>query len=323
MKSLSMWTAALFCLAVGTQNLHAAPGECSANLPAGLIIRLLPDEKLIAGMSTGPTAFTVNADVRFFPNRPPLLARGSKVLATIAESKEAGHFYGKARIQLTLDSILTADFCEYPIDGKIIEVARNKVADNVIWGRGHARRDAIALLFPPTTVYQLVRLPSRGSKLVVDDETAISVKLMQSVSLSEERTMKLSGNRQPGVFRTEILSSPEQEATRVVAAACLPREARQPDLPIVQGTRVLRAVRNLTPYHVSLNIDNANTVIFPPCYGPSMISVPTTDLKLEASASLVTTTGQRQVRVKVVPNLRGDGWDILPDSLEPAATAAN
>jgi hypothetical protein len=314
MKSLSLWTAALFCLAVGTQNLDAAPGECSAILPAGLIIRLLPDENLIAGMSTGPAIFTVNSDVRFFPNGPALLARGSKVLGTIAESKEAGRFYGKAQIRLILDSILTSDSCEYPIDGKIIEVARNKVEDNVIWGGGHARRDVIALLFPPTTVYQLVRIPSRGPKLVVDHETPISIKLMQPVSLSQERTI---------VFRPSPSSPEQQEVTRVVAAACLPSDSRQADLPIVQGTRVLRAVRNLTPYHVSLHIDRANTVIFPPCYGPSMISVPTTDIKLEASASLVTTTGQRQVRVKVVPNLRGDGWDILPDALEPAATAAN
>jgi hypothetical protein len=279
MKSLSLWTAALFCLALGTQNLYAAPGECSAILPAGLIIRLLPDENLIAGMSTGPAIFTVNSDVRFFPNRPPLLARGSKVLGTIAESKEAGHFYGKAQIRLILDSILTSDSCEYPIEGKVIEITRNKVEDNAI--------------------------------------TAISIKLMQSVSLSEERTMSKT------VFRPPPSSPEQQDATRVVAAACLPSEARQPDLPIVQGTRVLRAVRNLTPYHVSLHIDRANTVIFPPCYGPSMISVPTTDIRLEASASLVTTAGQRQVRVKIVPNLRGDGWDILPDTLEPATTAAN
>jgi hypothetical protein len=279
MKSLSLWTAALFCLALGTQNLYAAPGECSAILPAGLIIRLLPDENLIAGMSTGPAIFTVNSDVRFFPNRPPLLARGSKVLGTIAESKEAGHFYGKAQIRLILDSILTSDSCEYPIEGKVIEITRNKVEDNAI--------------------------------------TAISIKLMQSVSLSEERTMSKT------VFRPPPSSPEQQDSTRVVAAACLPSEARQPDLPIVQGTRVLRAVRNLTPYHVSLHIDRANTVIFPPCYGPSMISVPTTDIRLEASASLVTTAGQRQVRVKIVPNLRGDGWDILPDTLEPATTAAN
>jgi hypothetical protein len=49
-----------------------------------------------------------------------------------------------------------------------------------------------------------------------------------------------------------------------------------------------------------------------------MITTPTSEFKLEASASLLTTGGQRQIRVKIVPN-SGNGWDILPDTGEPIA----
>jgi hypothetical protein len=171
---------------------HARGTECPAYIPAGVVIRMLPDERLTAGTSSGPTIFTVSSDLRFFPNRPPLLARGSKVLGTIIESKQAGRIFGKARLKVTLHSILTSDFCEYPIDAKVIDVGRHKVKDEVVLGAGHAQRDVVALLFPPTTIYQLLRIPSRGPRLVLDNETALNIKLMQPVSLAETPTRATS-----------------------------------------------------------------------------------------------------------------------------------
>src|SRR5881628_16113 len=144
MKSLSVCTAVFFGLAVCSVAAQASATDCPAYIPAGVVIRVLPDEKLTAGRSSGPTILTVSSDVRFFPNRPPLLARGSKVLGTIVESKKAGHFFGKARARIALTSILTSDFCEYPIDARIIEAGRNKVEEDVVFGRGHAHRDLVA-----------------------------------------------------------------------------------------------------------------------------------------------------------------------------------
>jgi hypothetical protein len=200
MKSFCVCIAVSVCLALLTNEARAAAAECPVHLPAGVVIRLLPDEKLIAGISSGPTLFTVSSDLRFFPNKPPLLPRGSKVLGTIAESKEAGHFYGKARLKITLTSILTSDLCEYPIEAKIIEAGRQKVESEVILGRGHARRDVVALLFPPTTVYQVLRTPSRGPKLVLDRETPLYIKLMEPLSLTETPG-RLSASGQFGILR--------------------------------------------------------------------------------------------------------------------------
>src|SRR6058998_182451 len=183
MKSLSVCTAVFFGLAVCSVAAQASATDCPAYIPAGVVIRVLPDEKLTAGRSSGPTVLTVSSDVRFFPNRPPLLARGSKVLGTIVESKQAGRFHGKARLRITLGSIMNSDLCEYPIDAKIVEADRREVKDEVVWGRGHGHRDLIALLFPPTTIYQLVRTPSRGPKLILDKETPLSIKLLEPVSL--------------------------------------------------------------------------------------------------------------------------------------------
>jgi hypothetical protein len=223
---------------------------------------------------------------------------------------------------MALTSILTSDFCEYPIDAKIIEAGKLKVSDGVIIGRGHAKRDVFALVFPPTTIYQLLRLPSRGPKLVVDNEMPIVVKLLQPVSLGQT---SLEREREtPNRTGLSLQTLPaREEKTEGVAGPCPGMPARNSIRPVTQANNVVRPVRNLTPYHVSLYMDRKRVAILPPCYGPSMISTPASDFKLEASGSLVTGDGQKQIGVKILPTTGGDGWDIVPETGEPIAFKAN
>src|SRR2546425_2431735 len=166
MKSLLIWTVIVLSSAASTL---AAAAPCQASLPAGTIIRMFPGERLVAGRAFGPVVFTVTPDVRLFPNRPAVIPRGSKVLGNVMESKQAGRLVGRAQTQIVLTSILTADSCEYPIDAKALEAGRyTATRDGVVVGRGHARRDLFEVLFPPTTIYQLIRIPSRGPSLVLD-----------------------------------------------------------------------------------------------------------------------------------------------------------
>jgi hypothetical protein len=334
MKSRSVCIGVFVFLAQFAAVPHASAAECPAYIPAGVVIRMFPDEKLIAGSSSGPTIFTVSSDLRFFPNRPPLLARGSKVLGDIAESKEAGRIYGKARLKITLRSILTSDLCEYPIDAKIIEAAHHRVQDEVVFGRGHAHRDVVALLFPPTTIYQLLRIPSRGPKLILDHENALNIKLMEPLSLGEAPA-RLSQNERTGPLgaRTdqtagnfsEVKAEFGQQAPRLeqrgtgngVSGACSVHDF--PALPIVRATTILRPVRNLTPYHVSLYIDRKPVLILPPCYGPSTIATPATEFHLEAIATVLTAGGQKQITLKVVPSPGNKGWDVVADDDERIA----
>jgi hypothetical protein len=337
MKSLFVCSV-FVCLAACAPMAIAA--DCPANLPAGLIIHIFPDEKITAGITSGPTILTVGSDVRFFPNRPPLLARGSKVLGQIVESKQAGRFHGKARARIALMSILTSDYCEYPIDAQIIEAGRNKVEEDVVSGRGHAHRDLVALLFPPTTIYQLLRIPSRGPKLVLDNETPLTIKLLQPVSLGEA-PRRLSENDPLGALSTRVdqierdfssiktaLASsqtiPSQEQfARPVSGPCPATEVGPSTRPIAGRTSILRPVRNLTQYHVSVYVDRTPVLIMPPCYGPSMITMPAKEFKLEAAASVLTTGGQREIRMKVVPSAGGNGFDIVQDLGEVMAVRTN
>src|SRR4051812_18120624 len=67
MNYLTISSAALVVLALQMHSVaYAAPAECAATLPAGITIRVSPDEKLTAGVTTGPTILTVTSDVRFF-----------------------------------------------------------------------------------------------------------------------------------------------------------------------------------------------------------------------------------------------------------------
>jgi hypothetical protein len=324
MKSLVVWTATLVWLIVCAPMGYASTAGCPANLPAGTIIKILSDEKLTAGFTSGPIVFTVGSDVRSFVDRPPLLPRGSKVLGQVVESKQAGRLRGKAHSQIVLNSILTDDFCEYPIDAKILEAGRFKVEDNVVWGRGHAKRDLFALLFPPTTVYQLLRIPGRGPKLVLDVETPIMIKLMQplypgeapsSSSESELSTLRARIDQlQRQILNLESTAGtaiPQGPESMLIASACPPTELRSPTSPIVYKDTVLRPVRNLTPYHVRLYLNGRQVALLPPCYGPSMVRMPVYAFYLEGLASILTAEGQAQIGVKVVPNINENGWDIV------------
>src|SRR5215470_14220445 len=172
----------------------AGPSDtsCSMNIPAGTIIRVYPDEHIVAGTTSGPLLFTVVADVRLFLNKPPIIPRGSKVLGTMENSKRAGRLWGRAKARPVFTSILTPDFCEFAIDARLIGAKKYQVSDEVVVGRGHPRRDAFALLFPPTTLYQLIRLPARGPKLTIGEEEQLDIKLLHPVYVARSESSQLT-----------------------------------------------------------------------------------------------------------------------------------
>ena len=332
MKTLSVWTATLVSLAIFGLTAYASPAGCPAHLPAGTIIRIFPDEKLVADVTSGPVIFTISSDVRFFPNHPPLLSRGSKVLGRIVESRQAGRLWGKAQMHIVLTSILTPDYCEYPIDTKILEAGRYTVRNDVVIGRGHAGRDAFLLLFPPTTVYQLIRIPSRGPSLVVDPEMPIVIKLLEPVEIAQSSDVREAAFVPS--FRNEVnrLESRLDQIERAVSSVKAPDPPPRPDhtgcpagsvqtpmAPIIEKQGVRRPIRNVTPYYVRLYMNRTPVAILAPCYGPSMLLTPTSGFKLAATASLPIEGRQKQLELQIIPNPKGNGWDISSSSQEASS----
>ena len=296
MKSLLIWT----ILLSPTASTLAAAAPCQASLPAGTIIRMFPDERLVAGRALGPVVFTVTPDVRLFPNRPAVIPRGSKVLGNVMESKQAGRLVGRAQTQIVLTSILTADSCEYPIDAKILEAGRyTATRDGVVVGRGHARRDLFEVLFPPTTIYQLIRIPSRGPSLVLDAETPITIKLMEPLAA------------QSAVSQAEVAPS-FPSAPAPARLDCATSGAQTTPWPGIR--QIFYPIRNRTPYKARLYMNGRPVSVLPPCYGPTMLIAFTSNFRLAATAVLATRQGQREVKLQIVPNENEDGWDIVDEA---------
>src|SRR5207247_678063 len=193
------------------------------------------------GTTSGPLLFTVAADVRFFPNRPPLLPRGSKILARMESSTQAGRLWGRAKARVVFTSILTPDFCEYPIDAALIQAGKHRIREAVVIGRGHPRRDVFALLFPPTTLYQLVRLPARGPKLVLDPEVQLNLKLLESVYLAQSTANEAASPASADPPPRRPPSPTPATASRVASSECTVSAGRRMVLSSHSGNGILRS----------------------------------------------------------------------------------
>jgi len=292
----------LSCL---TSTALASPSDtsCSINIPAGTIIRVYPDEHIVAGTTSGPVLFTVAADVRFFVNRPPILPRGSKIIGKMESSAEAGRLWGRARAHLAFSSILMPDFCEYPIDATLIGTKKYQVREEVIIGRGHARRDALALLFPPTTLYQLIRLPARGPKLSIREEEQLVIKLVQPAYLarsqSDQTAASIEQTRQSATPATAS-KPPNLECPKLYNGGMV--------LPARSGS--LRSFRNATVYDVVLYANGIPVGTIASC-SESVLSLPRGEVKLKAIATVPEDNGQREVEAALGLNDKLTGWQVL------------
>jgi hypothetical protein len=297
--------------------------SCPTQIPAGTVIRIFPDERILAGRTSGPMLFTVASDVRLFLNRPPILPRGTKVIADMEESKQAGRLWGRAKAQVVFRSILTSDFCEYSINATLLEAAEYDIDEETIVGKGHPWRDLFAFLFPPTTVYQLIRTPARGPKLIVDDETALTIKLLEPVFPVQSRTsayapnvsradqVPLSSLEQSTAPKSEeasteegdqiILACPERSQTRIRSRT---------HLAVTRGGRVvLRPFKNTTPYEAVIHANGVQVGRTSAC-SESELVIPGGNLRLQAFLWVPEERGQRQVEADLELNDMRTGWRV-------------
>jgi hypothetical protein len=179
-----MLSAGLFAMLVAA----AAP---EMMIPEGTILPVVLNETLNTSkvQENDPVLFTLAEDIRSAGHRGPvLLPRGSSVVGRIVTTDRAGHFFGRSSMEIQLREIITPTGEVYDgVSTKIVDVAKKKgqkaviKADGGIQGPGHAKRDTFFLLFPPTTVFQLLATPKRGPDTVLPIETRLYVKLMTPI----------------------------------------------------------------------------------------------------------------------------------------------
>jgi hypothetical protein len=225
-------------------------------------------------------------------------------------STQAGRLWGRAKAEVVFTSILTPNFCEYPIDATLIQAGNHQVREEVIVGRGHARRDVLALLFPPTTLYQLIRLPARGPKLILDDEAQFTVKLLQPVYAARSANQTAAAPSPPAETPGRQPSSTSVTERRSASSSCAEIRGRRLALPTRFRQGILRPFQNTTPYEVVVYQNRAVLGTIAPC-SESVLMVPRGGVNLKAIATIPEDQGQREVEAALGLNDRQTGWQVL------------
>lgn len=170
--------------------LLAAPAS-EMMIPEGTILPVVLNENLNTKrlQDNDPILFSLAEDIRTAGRRGPvLLPRGSSVVGRIVMSERAGHFVGRSHLDIRVQQIITPTGEVYDgVSTKIIDFAKKKGqkgevrADGELQGPVHRKRDTFFLLFPPTTIFQLLATPKRGPDVELPVETRLFVKLMTPI----------------------------------------------------------------------------------------------------------------------------------------------
>src|SRR6185295_18079387 len=160
-------------------------------IPEGTILSVVLNETLNTAklQDNDPVLFTLADDIRTAGHRGPvLIPRGSNVVGRVVLTDRAGHFFGRSNMDIRLEEIITPTGEVYDgVSTKIVDIAKKKGQKGEVKGDGslqgpvHRKRDTFFLLFPPTTLFQLMATPKRGPDVVLPVETRISVKLMTPI----------------------------------------------------------------------------------------------------------------------------------------------
>jgi hypothetical protein len=129
-------------------------------------------------------------------------------------------------MDIRLQEIITPTGESYDgVSTKIVDIAKRKdqkvevKADGGLQGPTHRKRDAFFLLFPPTTLFQLMATPKRGPDIVLPAETRLYVKLMSPIYVEAP---------------AQIAEAPRAPQPAPQAAIAQPAPIPQP-APYVQG----------------------------------------------------------------------------------------
>jgi hypothetical protein len=179
-----MLSAALFAMLLSA-------GAQEMIIPEGTILPVILNETVTTARleENDPILLTLAEDVRSGRQRGVvLLPRGSNVVGRIVNTERAGHFIGRSQLGLNVQEIITPTGETYDgLSTKIVDIGKakgKKGGVNVkggIHGPVHRKRDTLLLLFPPTTLFQLLATPKRGPDVVLPAETRLYVKLMTRI----------------------------------------------------------------------------------------------------------------------------------------------
>jgi hypothetical protein len=210
-KKLKIMKAKVLCLLLGVA-LMALPGTASAKeivLPAGTLMTCTLDEPNFssATVTVGDPFLCHPRAMQMFGQS--VFPRGAYLVGHLQADKDPGHFVGKGYLQLSFDRIGLAD-TDLPISAKIIAVRGYRVdREGKIIGHGHATRDVVEWMLPPLWPWKVLTLPARGPRPTLKGEVAVTLRLMEDVTVPSGNSPNRFGEPGAGLARPpRVFSSP-------------------------------------------------------------------------------------------------------------------
>jgi hypothetical protein len=196
-------------------------------VPAGTIVQCTLEDAKLSSKTAAPddpvlcdTGNLREFGVSVFP-------RGAYLEGRFTAARDPGRLWGKGWMQIEFDHLLLPG-AELPIATRVTSVPNLKVdLQGKIHGKGHAGRDSIEWAIPVLWPEKVVTLPLRGPRPELKQETRITLKLMESLTVPQGVAGYLANAPlvRPGAFRP---SPPSERAGLEPAVREIPPPTSMP-----------------------------------------------------------------------------------------------
>jgi hypothetical protein len=172
-------------------------------VPAGTIVQCTLEDAKLSSKTAAPDdpILCDTGNLREFGTS--VFPRGAYLEGRFTAARDPGHFWGKGWMQIEFDHLLLPG-AELPIATRVTSVPHLKVdLQGKIHGTGHAGRDSIEWAIPVLWPEKIVTLPLRGPRPVLKQETRVTLKLMESLTVPQGVAGYMANAPlvRPGAFR--------------------------------------------------------------------------------------------------------------------------
>ena len=155
-------------------------------IPAGSLVQCTVSEPKLSSKTTAigdPVLCQLSHSERYGRS---VLPTNSYLVGRFEDYKDPGHFVGKGWMELRFDRMVIEPNTVLPVDARVVAVPGYNVDRNGrILGKGHAVRDAVLWSIPILWPLDLVMLPMRGPRPTLKEETRMTLKVMDDLSIPD------------------------------------------------------------------------------------------------------------------------------------------
>jgi hypothetical protein len=158
-------------------------------IPAGSLIGCTISEPRLSSKTTAvgdPVMCRVGHSGRY---GGAVLPYNSYLVGEFEGYRDPGHFVGKGWMELRFDRMVIEPDTVIPIDARVVDVPGYRVdREGRIIGKGHETRDIVLWTIPVLWPIDLLMLPMRGPRPALKQETRLTLKVMDDLSVPSLET---------------------------------------------------------------------------------------------------------------------------------------